>query len=210
LKAIQTFLSAFESVSATESDIYVRFSKADDLPGLNQQMTTFQKILEQTILDQKIGGKMELKNVGAGSVIVQLCLGSVAAVTLVGGIAWAAVVVFKKYQEARLVEAHVEGLEIKNEAVDQIRVAQKHMLKQVVEAEARHLEKEAYDGEENPERLERIKHSIDLMQGLIERGTEVHPALLAPESVKNLFPDFKHLENVTSKIKQITEKASGN
>jgi hypothetical protein len=83
----------------------------------------------------------------------------------------------------------------------------KKLLNGIVTAEAIHLEKEAY-GEENPERLERIKHSIEMMQGLLEKGAEVHPALMAPEQVKNLFPDFHKLGSVESKIKQITEKAA--
>jgi hypothetical protein len=41
---------------------------------------------------------------------------------------------------------------------------------------------------------------------LIEKGAEVHPALMAPENVKNLYPDFKKLGSVESKIKQIAEK----
>ena len=82
------------------------------------------------------------------------------------------------------------------------------MLKNVVAAEARHLEKEFFGDEENPERLERVKHSIETMQELLEKGAEVHPALLAPEQVKNLFPDYKKLGSVESRIKQIAEKAA--
>jgi hypothetical protein len=78
----------------------------------------------------------------------------------------------------------------------------------VVEAEARHLERETFGEEENPERLERIKHAIKSLQELIEKGAEIRPALLAPEQVTNLFPDFKKLHAVESHIKQISEKSS--
>jgi hypothetical protein len=193
----------------TESDIYVRFETVGDLPAFNTQLAMLQLLLEQTILDPKIGGKMEIRSLDKGSVWLHLFVGSVQAVGFVGSIAWSAAVVYKKFQEGRLVEQHVEALKIKNEALKQIQEAQEKLLKDVVEAEAKHLEKEIFGDEENPDRLERIKHAIRLMQELLEKGAEVHPALMAPENVKNLFPDFKKLGSVESKIKQIAEKTGG-
>jgi hypothetical protein len=207
LKLAQSFIASPALSEAADSDIYLRLPKSDDLPALTQQLNIFQKILEQTILDPKIGGKMAVKSVDNGSFIIQLGLGSITAVTVVGSLTWAAAVVYKKYQEALLVKLHVESLEIRNEALNDIKEAQKKLLSGIVTAEALHLEKETY-GEENPERLERIKHSIEMMQGLLEKGAEVHPALMAPEQVKNLFPDLHKLGSIESRIKQIAEKAA--
>jgi len=188
LRFVQDFVAAAGTTQSSESDILAIFQKTGDLPALNEQLGTFQKILEQTILGPPLNGKMEIRTVENGSFIIQLFLGSLPAVTCVAGIAWSAAVIYKKCQEAFLVKAHVESLEIRNEALDEIKVAQAKMLNSLVTAEAHHLEKEIYGGEENPERLERVKHSIELMQGLLEKGAEVHPALMAPEQVKNLFP----------------------
>jgi hypothetical protein len=208
LKLVQVFVTSASTSEAGESDIYVRFPKADDLPALTQQLNALQKILEQTILDANVGGKMVVKSVDNGSFIILLYLGSITAVTFIGGLTWAAAVVYKKYQEALLVKMHVEALEIRNESLIEIKKAQKEMLKDVVSAGARHLEKEIYGGEESPERLERIKHSIETLQGLLEKGAEVHPALMAPEQVKNLFPNYQKLGSVESRIKQIAEQAA--
>ncbi len=207
LKMAQSFIMSSGDSEAADSDIYLRLPKADDLPALTQQLSTFQKILEQTILEPKIDGKMTVKSVDNGSFIILLGLGSITAVTVIGSLTWAAAVVYKKYQEALLVKLHVESLEIRNDALNEIKEAQKKLLDGIVTAEAIHLEREAY-GDENPERLERIKHSIEMMQGLLEKGAEVHPALMAPEQVKNLFPDFQKLGLVESKIKQIAENAA--
>jgi hypothetical protein len=46
------------------------------------------------------------------------------------------------------------------------------------------------------------------LAGLIEKGAEIHPALTAPEDVKNLFPDFTKLELIESKQKLIPENNS--
>jgi|HubBroStandDraft_2_1064218.scaffolds.fasta_scaffold291954_1 hypothetical protein len=206
IKSLASFLNALGVQSPTEADIYVRFETVGDLPAFNAQFATLQLLLEQTILDPKIRGKMEIRSIDKGSIWLHLYVGSIQAVGFVGSLAWSAAVVYKKFQEGRLVEQHVEALKIKNEALKQIQEAQERLLKDVVEAEAKHLEKEIFGGEENPDRLERIKHAIRLMQELIEKGAEVHPALMAPENVKNLYPDFKKLGSVESKIKQIAEK----
>jgi hypothetical protein len=209
IKSLASFLNALGVQSPTESDIYVQFRTVGDLPAFKAQLETLQLILEQTILDSKIGGKMEIRSIDKGSIWLHLYIGSIQAVGFVGSIAWSAAVVYKKFQEGRLVEQHVESLKIKNEALKQIQEAQEKLLKDVVEAEAKHLEKEIFGEEENPDRLERIKHAIRLMQELLEKGAEVHPALMAPENVKNLFPDFKKLGAVESRIKKITENAGG-
>lgn len=208
LESIRTLLISLGLSPATEADVYIKLSSVDDLPGLTSQLGKLQMILEQTILDPKIGGKMEIRSVERGSIWVHIFLGTVTAVTFVGSVAWAAAVVYRKIQEGRIVEQHVESLKIKNDSLREIQEAQKELIKGLVHAEGRHLETEIYGGEENPERLERIKHAIRLMQELVEKGAEVHPALLAPENVKNLFPDFKKLTSVESRIKQITETAS--
>jgi hypothetical protein len=209
LHSLQSFLKSLGLAQPVEADIYIKFAHANDLPALTDQLTKFQTILEQTILEPAIGGKMEVRSVDKGSIWVHLFVGSVTAVTVIGSLAWAAAVVYRKVQEGRLVQEHVRSLGIKNDALSSIQLAQEQLLKGIVEAEARHLEKENFSGEENPERLQRIKHSISLMQELIEKGAEVYPALMQPEKVQNLFPNFKKLNAVESHIKKIAEKADG-
>lgn len=53
------------------------------------------------------------------------------------------------------------------------------------------------------EQIERLKMSIRTFSNLIERGAEIHPALQVPETVSNLYPNYKQLETISSKIKQI-------
>ena len=55
--------------------------------------------------------------------------------------------------------------------------------------------------------LERVKYTIKEFAEMIEKGAEIHPALQAPESVQNLFRDFKNVSKIESKIKQLAEKS---
>jgi hypothetical protein len=208
IESLRGFFSDMKLTAPADNQISVRLSHVDSLTELSQQIEILEKALSQTILDSKIGGKLEVAAVDNGSVWLLLIVGTPAAVTFIGGLAWAAAVVFKKAQEGLLVQQHVGSLKIKNDALDQIREAQGKLLNEMVEAEARHLDKETFAEDENPERLKRIQFAIESLQTLIEKGAEIHPALNAPENVSNLFPNFKNLGLVESKIKQIPEKAS--
>ncbi|GAA4372129.1 hypothetical protein GCM10023186_01270 [Hymenobacter koreensis] len=158
--------------------------------------------LSQTVIEDEIGGKVEITGVENGSIWLQIFLGSSAAVLLVGSLVWAAMVIYKKKQEGDLLAQQVRGLGIRNTAVEEIQQAQQALLKEVIDAEANHINEENYDIK-NPERVERLKHSIELFSKLIEKGTEIYPSLAAPENVSNLFPNINNLTGVVSKIKQI-------
>jgi hypothetical protein len=178
-----------------------------DLGQVADDLQSIRVALGQVILQPGIDGTMTVENVDNGSLAMLLTVG-VPAVSAIAGLVWAAAVIYKKIQEGRLVERYVQGLDEHNSMLHQLRESQGVLLRRLVEAEARHLDREIFGEEEDPERLARIKFSIEKFADLIERGTQVHPALVAPESVKNLFPDFQKLSGVESRIKQITEKAS--
>ena len=44
---------------------------------------------------------------------------------------------------------------------------------------------------------------------LIDRGAEIHPALMKPEEASNLFPSFEALNTVASKIPRLEDKPIG-
>lgn len=72
----------------------------------------------------------------------------------------------------------------------------------MIESEATNIYNENFKGD-NPEQIERLKHSIKLLSEQIDKGAEIHPALNAPENVKNLFPDTKNIATIESKIKKL-------
>ncbi|KAF0178855.1 MAG: hypothetical protein FD161_1614 [Limisphaerales bacterium] len=80
------------------------------------------------------------------------------------------------------------------------------MLALLVEGEAKNIAAEHLKGEVSPETLERVKFSLREFSAMIEEGAEIHPALQAPESVKNLFPNFKDLMGIESRTKLIEDE----
>lgn len=203
-KLVTGLLESLKEISPEENkdSVSIKLPNVNDFEDLSRFSSDFQKVLSQSIINEEIGGKIEISNVENGSIWLDVFLGTSAAVTLVGGLAWSGAVIFKKIQEGRILEKQVQALDIKNEGLKEIQEKQKIQLDQLIEMEAKHLFDENFK-EKSPEQVERLKHSVKLMAELLDKGAEVHPALQAPENVNNLFPDFKNIELLESKIKKI-------
>jgi hypothetical protein len=187
----------------TEKDsISIKLPDVNDFEDLSKFSADFHKILNQTIVNKQINGQVRIDSVENGSIWLDVYLGSATAVSLIGGLAWASAVVYKKIQEGRLIEKHVESLGVKNASLKEIQVKQKEALGLMIDAEANNLYNENFEGDNN-EQIERLKLSIKMFSNLIDKGAEIHPALNQPESVKNLYPKMKNLQSLESKIKKI-------
>ena len=127
-------------------------------------------------------------------------------VAIVSSVAWSAAVISKKFNENKVLEQTIRSMEIKNESLEDILESQKVITSQFIENEALAISDKHFTEHDN-ERNERIKNAIKTFAKLIQEGAEIHPSLIAPETVKNLFPDFKKLDNITSKIPQIEDKS---
>jgi len=161
--------------------------------------------ISQNIVNSEIGGKVVLKEWEPGSFWLTLFLGTSAAVNLIAQIAWSAAVVLKKFQEFKILEEQTKSLKIKNEALDEIKRGIEEQMKLTLESEAKALQIHNFKKSDNHEQVERLKMGIKTFMELIDKGAEIHPALNTPESVKNLFPDFKKLSSVESRTKLLTE-----
>lgn len=123
--------------------------------------------------------------------------------------AWAAVVIHKKKLEADIIAQYARGLEIKNNGLENLLEAQQTAIAFQLESEATALNDEYFLGSAtDPERIQRLQYAIKEFSKLIDRGAEVHPALSAPESVKNLFPSMINPMAIESRIPRITDSQS--
>jgi len=207
LIGLKQYLKAF----LARQDLNSVFVKAPPLTEFSDMILfegQLKKALSQIIYHPKIEARLELKSWESGSPLwLELALGTQAAVNIVGAAAWAGAVVYKKIQEGRMHQEYVRGLKLKNDHLESILQAEKQLLNEVVNAEAENIALSNYDGDNSQETLERVKLTIKEFAEIIEKGAEIHPALQAPEPVKNLFPNFNNLLATESKIKQLAEKA---
>jgi len=82
--------------------------------------------------------------------------------------------------------------------------AQKQLINQIVEREARVVEHAFFDAHDN-ERLLRIQNLIQLLADLFDKGTTVYPALEMPKEKRDVFPDLKELGTFLSPLKELKE-----
>jgi hypothetical protein len=212
ISRINNLLDVYKSLSkildsisgqVKEFTISIKLPKVNDLEELANATEKFHKVFSQAIINDTIKGQVKIENIESGSIWVDIFVGSLTAVTLIGNLAWSAAVIYKKVQEGLLVKQHVTSLKIKNASLEEIQKAQKEAIDLMIDSEANHLYSESFTGEDN-EQIERLKNSITMLSELLEKGAEVHPALNTPEKVANLFPNLKNLIGIESKIKKLT------
>lgn len=189
-----------------ENCIFIKLPHSSDLNGLTKNISIFNTILSQTILEANVDGKIELERVEPGSIWLKVCLGSSAAVTLIGTIAWSAAVITKKYNEAKYFEKLVEHQELALQEKKLLLDAQDKILKIVINAEAKNIYNNHYNKKEfDPESFERLKKMLEQLMLQMTKGAELTPALPESEKVENLFPDMNNLSLIESKIKKIEQ-----
>jgi hypothetical protein len=191
-----------------ENVIFIKIADPHDLSSLQKNIHPFHQILSQTIIHESIGGKIEFAGVEPGSTWLKIIVGTQAAVNVIAAIAWAGAVCSKKFKEIEYTEQLIVEKKIQNEQKKTLLAAHDIMLNLMIDAEANNIYNSYYanDGKIDPEQISRIRTSIKFMSEEINKGARVVPELTAPEDVKNLFPDFKALPMIESKIGKLENK----
>lgn len=177
------------------------------LDDFKKTVDNFNKILSMTIVHPKIGGEISFQGVESGSNWYKVFVKTATAVSLLGGLMWSAAVVFKKYQEGKIMEQYVVDLELQNKYKADLINAHKVLSDLTIEFEAKALYKKFYEeGEIDNEQIERLKTALKILADEISKGAEINPALTAPEKVTNLFPNMKLLPMIEPRINKIENK----
>ena len=212
LTLLKTLLTNFLNVllaTVPEEDvnsINIKLPPVNDFDELSKVSREIHLCLTQVIINNEIKGQTKIVSVENGSIWLNVFVGT-SAVTVVASLVWASAVIYKKIQEGNLLAEQVRGLKVKNDSLEDILKAQKSETESLIQAEAEHISNE-YFKENSPENIGRIRQSIVTFAELIGKGAEIHPALVAPESVSNLFPDPTKLMVVESKIKKLANPAN--
>ncbi len=198
----------YHAAAPSPESIVIKLPDPADFADALQTAEQFRLAIDQVIANKIIGGQIKLLGWETGSFWLYLALGTPAAVTLIGSVAWAAAVVRKKVLEGTILKKKVEAMEIHNDALDAVREGIEREVDLLLTAEAKAIYKKHFNAKDDPEQLQRIQYTIKTFSELIGKGAEVHPSLQVPEAVANLFPDPAKLNSVASKIAQLTDKPS--
>lgn len=207
------YLTGFHTLRAIEQavppadpySVSVKLPEVKSLEEMASVIKTVDRAFSQGIVNE-VGGKVEIETVEPGSVWLIICLGAPIAVTVIGALVWAGVVIAKQRNSNLLIEKEINKRDLQNEFVKDLVNANKKLIDTLVESEAKLIQDENFQG--NNEQLERIKLSILSFADIIQKGGEVHPALHAPDAVKVAFPPANNMHLIESRTKKLTENAS--
>lgn len=156
------------------------------------------------ILREVEGGQVEIKQFDHGSFWIVVGVGSISAVTLVGAIAWSAAVIAKKWNELNISIEVARTAKLKNDAIEELVKYQRNTINELAQQEAAFIANKCFS-EEDSEKNARLREALKDVSELLVKGVEIQPALCAPESVSNLFPNYKTLPFIESKISKLTQ-----
>lgn len=205
---VDILLEALDSIFVpnvpSEDIIRIKLPQVTNFADLEKASSDFKKAIEIPVLHPKLEGKLEILSAEPGSIWLIVSLGSIAALKLVAGTIWAAAVIKKKKHEAKIFEEHAKTLNLKNEMLATLVQAQKEAINTETKKEASALSSE-FSLEEDPEYLEKLKLSMNILGEFLERGAKFYPGLSSSEEVSNLFPKYDELDKIESRIKLLKE-----
>lgn len=201
---IENFLEVLKKTVPEENtnSINIKLPQVNDFDELSKVSRDIHLGLTQILYNEDINGETKIVSVENGSIWLNVFVGSAIAVGIIGSLVWSSAVIYKKTLESKLLEEQIRGLKVKNDSIEDILKAQKNETSLMIQAEAEFINSEHFKVSV-PENIEKIKNSITTFAELIGKGAEIHPALVAPESVSNLFPDPTKIIGLESKIKKL-------
>jgi hypothetical protein len=190
-----------------EGELAIKLPPVSELSTVVAKLEKLEKVFAQALSILSDPPTLKVAKWEKGSLWIDLLIGSTAGVTLIGGVTWAAACAYKKFQEGRLLEKTSEGLGIKNEVLASLRDGIAFAIEAEIQAEAKRLDEKHSKGKGDPETIKRLQYCIRETFEMIKEGTEIHPALMAPEDVKNVFPNMSEILALPSTQKLLKDHA---
>lgn len=203
IKSLQIILEKIVPDS-TETDFLIKFPKPDDFQMLLKDMGEIQKHISIIINDDSIKSTAEIHNWEYGSYWINLTIGSMIAVKLLGDITWSSAYISTQIKKQEEYELGLREMRARVEMIEELKETQSRYLDELIDNEIEHINKEHFENEDF-ERNKKLKNTIKLFSTLIQRGGEFQPSLISPQEIKDSYPDFNTLEFIESKVKQITQ-----
>lgn len=202
IKSLQIILERIVPTS-TETDFLIKFPKPSDFQMLLKDMGEIQKHISIIVNDDSVNSSAEIHNWEYGSYWINLTLGSMLAVKLLGDITWSSAYISTQINKQKEQELLLREMEARVEMIEELKETQSKYLNKLIDNEITHISKEHFS-DENSERDKKIKNTIKLFSEIIQRGGEFQPSLISPQEIKDSYPDFNTIEFIESKVKQIT------
>lgn len=193
----------------SDDSIRFKFPPSPDYKGLLEDQLRLHRIVELLVRHPSINGETKVTGWENGSLWIVLCVGGPIVVSLLGSAAWAAAVIRKKWYEGDILREAARAIGAKAEVIEHLAEKSKEAADALIHTEALALYDKYYSGEDRNEQVGRIQLALKEFAEMIHRGAEIRPALMEPEKAENLFPNFKALDTIPSKIPALGDSSDG-
>lgn len=208
ISALESYLKAASIDSPQDSlSVSIKLAKTKNLSEVAHTIERLDKVFNLCLDILEDPPVLEVKRWEQGSLWIDVAVSSAGGVFLLGGLAWSAACAFKKFQEGLILQKQAEAFGIKNEVLTAMGETAVNALNIIIDAEARRLDEKHSKAKGDPETIQRLSHSVREVFEMMKEGTEIHPALMAPEEVKNVFPNMSEVLGLPSVTKMLKDKS---
>ncbi len=198
-----------------ENSVSIKLPEYNDLNSVSVFIKKIDTILKQTLVG-KYKGNIKFQNFDTGSSWLEIILENKEAITFLAAFVYKATeFTIKNYLQWKQAEKMIEssvGIEVK--AREQVLKSLENTVQQQSHHFASIQMKEFDISEGDQEYHTQLSHSIMEMAELLTQGTEVHPALDAPQEIQESFPNVEQtiplIENALQLITGNTVNDDGN
>lgn len=198
----EALISAIRSVTPDEApdELSVKLPHDDDLDKIADTLTDLKKALEQAVTNEYAEGEVRVTGVDRGSIWLDIVVGSVVAVKVVGALL--RVVCEYQLRQAKISQEReiARNLGLQNDAVAAAERTLEQRLAASLEADVHQIAKQAGAPDDDKEYRQRLQYSIRTLSDLVARGLEIRPALAAPDEIRKSFPDTTQLASARAAL----------
>lgn len=192
---------------SNETFISIKLPNTTDLKKLGEYYIKIDKALNQVINIENINGELKFSNVDIGSNWIDISVKTTVATSIIGAIIYAACLIRNENLKYNLMLEEYKKVQIQTSFLEEVAKANEKLINAYVDREVKNIINEYELDKDDKELPNRIKNTIKDFSEMINEGLEVHPAIEAAQSIKTEYPDFKNLEAITSKVKEITDQS---
>jgi hypothetical protein len=186
---------ALRDLIQDDSQVAVSFKLPESiqLEEITHLIEDLKKVLEQSLVNQYVDGKISFQGFDRGSAWLEIGLGSVFAIETLGRMVQFIQNLIEAQKNQKAKELMIQDLELQIEARQSFNEALTKELNSFTDSGIKQLLREAGAPENDHELGERFKYSIQTLSKWMERGLEVHPSLTSTPETQRLFPDAERI-----------------
>ncbi len=194
---VAQFLIAIKPIvpEVEPNSLVITIPNVSDFDNLSKISHSLQKAIGQVVINNEIQGKVEITSVENGSIIFVVDVGSLQALSLIGSLVTVALSIHYRVLSTRALEAKAKVANVNSERHKRLVEREQEFIELYAEIELDQIRRQ-YAANQDGDYAGRLKNSILLFRELQDKGTEIKPAIKAPEKIKDSFPTKALIESV--------------